>query len=89
MSKHDMILSEATVNQIIRGGAGNRARDITAMLANQASLEPIAPDRYQLIIRDNDGHITDIIEAGLVTLINDYLLRNTGYRVYRDRRKGR
>lgn len=82
-----MILSEATVAQLIKGGAGNRARDITAMLANQASLEPIGPDRYQLIIRDIDGHITDIIEGGLVWLINDYLLRNTGYRVYRDRRR--
>lgn len=87
MSKHDMILSEATVAQLIKGGAGNRARDITAMLANQASLEPIGPDRYQLIIRDNNGHITDIIEGGLVWLINDWLLRNTGYRIYRDRRR--
>lgn len=85
--KNDMILSESTVNQIIRGGAGNRARDIVAMLSGQASIEPIGPDRYQLIIRDKNGHITDIVEGGLVMLINDWLLCNTGYRVYTDRRR--
>lgn len=85
--KNDMILSESTVNQIIRGGAGNRARDIVAMLSGQASIEHLRGDRYLLILRDDTGNPTEIVEAELVTLLNEWLLWNSGYRVYKDRRR--
>lgn len=50
------------------------------------------PDRYELKIfhRTLDGTdwvLTDIIEASLQMLVNEYILHDTGLRAYRDRRR--
>lgn len=65
-----------------------------AMTHNQRyKLTPLdEPGRYELKIYHcapggMDWYVADIIEADLQMLISDYILHDTGLRVYKDRRK--
>ncbi len=49
-------------------------------------MTPVGPNRIQLQIMDIDTTVIDIIEGPLDMVLNDYILRGTGLRIYKDRR---
>lgn len=50
-------------------------------------LTPVGDGVVQLQIMDIDTNVVDIIEGPLDFVLNEYILRGTGQRIYKDRRK--
>lgn len=50
-------------------------------------LEQLSENTWRLSRYTEEDAVTDIIEGPLIFVLNDYVLRSTGLRIYRDRRR--